>query len=151
MAIQRDNPYSAFNFQVDLGKGDVDNIQAGFQEVSGLGMEVTIAEYRNGNDKANHVRKIAGVYKASDVTFKRGLIGALDLWEWIKAQREGSPLAKRAITVHLRDEAHNDSVMTWKLSGAQPMKWTGPALNAKGGGDVAIEELVVSVETIDVE
>jgi hypothetical protein len=30
-----------------------------------------------------------------------------------------------------------------------PMKWTGPTLTAKGGGDVAMEELVLSVEKIE--
>jgi hypothetical protein len=29
-----------------------------------------------------------------------------------------------------------------------PIKWTGPSLTAKGGSDVAMEELVLSVETI---
>jgi hypothetical protein len=32
-----------------------------------------------------------------------------------------------------------------------PIKWTGPTLTAKGGGDVAIEELVLSVETLEQE
>ena len=31
--------------------GSTDGPQAGFQEVSGIGMEVTVAEYRNGNDE----------------------------------------------------------------------------------------------------
>ena len=38
-------------------------------------MEVTVAEYRNGNDTENSVRKITGLNKATDVTLKRGVIG----------------------------------------------------------------------------
>ncbi|HEX5633779.1 MAG TPA: phage tail protein, partial [Gemmatimonadales bacterium] len=64
--IQRDTPYGAFNFQVDLGTGVV----AGFSDVSGLVTEMTVAEYRNGNDAENHVRKIPGVHKVGDVTLK---------------------------------------------------------------------------------
>jgi hypothetical protein len=30
-----------------------------------------------------------------------------------------------------------------------PLKWTGPSLAAKGGGDVAIEEFVLSVESLE--
>ena len=30
-----------------------------------------------------------------------------------------------------------------------PMKWTGPTLAAKGGADVAMEELVLSAEKIE--
>jgi len=37
-------------------------------------------------------------------------------------------------------------VLRWKLLNARPMKWTGPTLAAKGGSDVAMEELVVAAE-----
>ena len=36
----------------------------------------------------------------------------------------------------------------WKLRGAQPRKWTAPALSAKGK-DVAIEELVLIGEELE--
>ncbi len=50
MPDQRQSPYSAFNFLVEFNGV---NISAGFSEVSGLGAEITMAEYRNGNDKEN--------------------------------------------------------------------------------------------------
>jgi hypothetical protein len=40
-------------------------------------------------------------------------------------------------------------VVTWKLFNAMPIKWTGPTLTAKGGTDVAMEELVLAVEHIE--
>ncbi len=49
------------------------------------------------------------------------------------------------------DEAHNDAVMTWRLSNARPMRYTAPSLNAKSGTEVAIEELVLSVEAMVIE
>ena len=52
MAIQRDRPYVQFNFLVDLGTGNTDGADAGFQECTNIGMEVTVAEYRNGDWKA---------------------------------------------------------------------------------------------------
>jgi phage tail-like protein len=151
MAIQRDNPYHTFNFLVDLGTGDTESIVAGFQEVSGLNIEVTSADYRNGNDKVNHVRKINGIYKVGDVTLKRGLMGALDLYAWIKEVREGSPNAKRSVTIQLLDEAHENVVMVWKLTNARPMRYTAPSFNAKTGTDVAVEELVLSCEDLTIE
>jgi hypothetical protein len=36
-------------------------------------LEVTVAEYRNGNEKENSLRKITGLNKATDVTLKRGV------------------------------------------------------------------------------
>ena len=42
----------------------------GFSDVSGIGTEITVAEYRNGNEKENHVRKSPGVHKVGDVTLQ---------------------------------------------------------------------------------
>ncbi|WP_157270190.1 phage tail protein [Azohydromonas aeria] len=145
--IQRDTPYGAFNFLVDLGTGVV----AGFSDVSGLVTEMTVAEYRNGNDAENHVRKIPGVHKVGDVTLKRGLMGTADLFEWIKQTRTEGYKAKRTVVIHLQDEGRNGPVATWRLQGAVPLKYTGPTLAGKGGGDVAMEELVLSCEGYVVE
>jgi phage tail-like protein len=151
MAIQRDNPYIAFNFLVDLGTGDTASVQAGFQEVSGLNMEVNIADYRNGNEPTNHVRKVIGMHSFGDITLKRGLIGAMDLWEWIRQARDGEQSAARSVTIQLLSENRSDVVMSWRLSNARPMRYTAPSLNAQSGGDVAIEELVLSIEAMDIE
>ena len=145
--ILRDTPYGAFNFQVDLGGG----VAAGFSDVSGLVTEMTAAEYRNGNDAENHVRKIPGVHKVGDVTLKRGLIGSKDLFDWINLTRTEGYKAKRTVTIHLMDEARNGPVATWRLQGVMPLKFTGPTLAGKGGGDVAMEELVLSCEGYIVE
>jgi phage tail-like protein len=51
----------------------------------------------------------------------------------------------------LQDEAHNGPVMTWTLLNARPLRYTVPALNAKSGSEVAIEELVLSIEDLSVE
>lgn len=145
--IQRDTPYGAFNFQVDLGTG----VAGGFSDVSGLVTEMTAAEYRNGSDAENHVRKIPGIHKVSDVTLKRGLIGAKDLFDWINQTRTEGYKAKRTVTIQVLDEARNGAVATWRLQGVMPLKYTGPTLAGKGGGDVAMEELVLSCEGLIVE
>jgi hypothetical protein len=38
MAVLRERPYVQFNFLVDLGTGNTDGAEAGFQECSGIGM-----------------------------------------------------------------------------------------------------------------
>lgn len=154
MAVLRDTPYPGFNFRVTIdriGGGDPQSIAAGFQEVSGLGLEVTIAEYRNGNEAENHVRKVPTMFKASDVTFKRGVIGVNDFFAWVRATRDGDQTIRSQVTVELLDEAHTQPVMTWKLTNARPMKYTAPSFNAKTASDVAIEELVLSIEKLDIE
>ena len=150
MAVSRDRPYVQFNFLVDLGTGSTEGPEAGFQEVSGVGMEVTVSEYRPGNSKENSVMKITGLNKASDVTLKRGVIGSLNLYNWLNDIRNGNQSAERTITISLQNEDHTQVVQTWKLLRARITKHTSGPLNAKGT-DVAMEELVLSVEGIDLE
>ena len=96
MAVFRDRPYVQFNFLVDLGNG-TDGPDAGFQECSGIGMEVTVSEYRNGNSKENSVMKITGLNKSTDVTLKRGVIGSLDAVQLAQrySQRQSELAAQR--------------------------------------------------------
>ena len=150
MAVLRERPYVQFNFLVDLGTGNTDGPEAGFQEISGIGMEVTVAEYRNGNEKENSVRKITGLNKATDVTMKRGVIGSLNLYQWLNDIRNGSPSALRNLTIQLQNEDHTEVVQTWKLMRARIIKHTSGPLNAKGT-DVAMEELVVAYERLEME
>src|SRR5437762_13458268 len=95
MAVLRDRPYVQFNFLVDLGTGNTDGPEAGFQEMSNIGMEVTVSEYRTGNSKENSVRKITGLNKATDVTLKRGVIGSLNLYKWLDDIRSGNQGAEK--------------------------------------------------------
>jgi phage tail-like protein len=146
----RTTPYGAFNFLVNLnGPIGEDQPLGGFSDVSGLTSEITIAEYRNGNDKPNHVRKVPGVHKTGDVTLKRGLVSSADLWAWITQTQVEGVGAKRTVVITLQDEG-GTPVQKWTLGGVVPMKYTGPTLAAKGGGDVAMEELVLSSESMDV-
>src|SRR5690349_21123627 len=116
MAVARDNPYGAFNFKVTADPfGDAGAVRAGFQEISGIGLEVTVAEYRNGNEPENHVRKMNGIYKPSDVTLKRGVIGVVDFFTWIRAVRDGDQNQRKTVKIELLDEAHTATVMTWTL------------------------------------
>ena len=140
----RTRPYSQFNFRVTFGQDE-----GAFQEVSGLGIEINIAEYRNGNELANAPLKITGSYKVPDVTFKRGVINDPLLWDWITQMKNGAPEELRKIDITLLAEDRSD-VKTWSLLRARPIKWTGPSLVGTGT-ELAIEELVVACEEITEE
>jgi phage tail-like protein len=150
MAVLRATPYVQFNFLVDLGTGNTDGPEAGFQEVSGLGMEVTVSEYRNGNEKENAVRKVSGLNKVTDVTLKRGLIGSLNLYAWLNQIRNGDQSASRTVVIQLQNEDHSAVVATWKLLRARITKHTSGPLNAKGT-DVAMEEMTLAYERLEME
>jgi phage tail-like protein len=150
MATPRDNPYGAFNFLVSWGgksDGSGGDVQAGFSDASGLGYEVNYSDYRTGNEKTNTVRHVPNTFKNDEITLKRGVIGSDDIFSWLKSVREGT-YDPRTVTVTLYDEARNQ-VAQWVLTKAQPKKWVGPTLAAKGGGDVAMEELHLVHEGIE--
>lgn len=150
MAVLRDRPYTQFNFLVDLGDGNSDGVQAGFQEVSGIGMDVAVTEYRNGNAKENSVMKLTGLNRVSDVTLKRGVIGSLNLYAWLNQIRNGDQNALRTVTIQLQNEDHSAIVQTWKLLRARIIKHTSGPFNAKSS-DVAIEEIVLAYERLEME
>ena len=144
--MARQVPYGAFNFIVNFAGAEV---FGGFSDVSGIGSEITVAEYRYGNDKENHVRKVPGVHKVGDVTLKRGVINSESVWQWIREVRSTGVNGQKDVSITLLDEARNP-VQTWLLRNVIPMKYTGPTLAAKGGGDVAMEELVLSAEGLEI-
>jgi len=150
MSTLRDRPYLQFNFLVDLGDGVTDGPRAGFEEVSGIGMEVEVSEYRAGNSKENSVIKLTGLNKCTDVTMKRGVIGALDLYDWLDQIRNGDQKALRTVTVQLQNEDHTEVVQTWKLLRARIVKHTSGPFNARSS-DVVLEELVLAYERLELE
>ena len=150
MPVQRDDPYGNFNFLVVLGDdGDPGSVAAGFAEVSGIGIEVDYVEYRNGNERTNTPRRLPGLHRFPDLVLKRGLIGSADLLSWVQRVAAGTP-EPRTVVVTLLNESR-EPVATWKLVRAQPKKWSGPTLAAKGGTDVAMEELVLVYEGLAME
>jgi len=150
VAVLRDRPYAQFNFLIDLGTGNTDGPEAGFQECSEIGMSVDVIEYRNGNEKDNAVRKLTGLAHMNDVTLRRGIIGSLNLYQWLDQIRNGDAAAYRTVLIHLMSEDHTQTVLTWKLLRARIVKHTSGPLNAKGT-DVAMEELTLAYERLELE
>ena len=146
----RTAPLPAYNYIVNLnGPRDPDKLLGGFSDVSGLTTEIHMSEYRDGNETETAVRKMPGSYKVGDITLKRGVVDSSDLWDWINQTRTTGILAQRDVVITLRDEGANP-IQQWKLRNVVPMKYTGPTLAGKGGGEVAMEELVLSAEGYEI-
>jgi phage tail-like protein len=148
MAVNRDHPYAQFNVLVDLGTGSTEGPHAGFEEVSGIEMKAIDADYHNGNEKDDSIKKITGVNKSTDVTLKRGVISSPDLQQWLDQIRKGDRKALRNVTIQLQNEDHTLIIRTWKLQRARIIKHTSGPLNSKGT-DVPIEELVLTYEKVE--
>jgi len=144
-------PYPAYNYLVSIQKYGraPDQPLGGFSEVSAMKTELHLSEYRDGNDAANYVHKYCGMHTTADVTLKRGVVDSSDMWAWITDARTNGASARQDVTITLRDEANNP-VQVFKLYNVTPKGYTAPALNGKGTGDLAIEELVLAAETIEV-
>jgi phage tail-like protein len=149
MAVLRDDPYSALNFQVVIVGvlEDGQAVRGSFAEVSGLDVSIAPIEYRNGSEDVT-VRKIPGLKSFSNIVLRRGVIGDLTLWAWIKSALDGQ-VQRADGTITLLDE-NRQAVQRWKFRRAWPCKWTGPRLNATGN-DIAIETLELCHEGLELE
>ena len=150
MAVLRDSPYSNFNFLVDLGTGESSEPDAGFEEVHLPTMWVDVIEYRNGNDKQNSARKLAGLEHLGNLVLKRGIIGSLSLYQWYNEVRNGNQNAVRTVTIHLQSEDRTAVVVTWRLLRARIVKVTFGPLNGRGN-DVAMESVELAGERLEME
>ena len=150
-----------FNFEVsfDLAAGDgPDRLgDGGFQEVSGLEVEMDVAELLEGGRHDGVIRRV-GRAKYQPLVCKRGMFrtggGTLaepELWQWFQ-DIVGGRLPVRRYSGHrlgTRPE-FGDLVATWRFTRALPAKLVGPQLNAKSG-EIAIEELHLHHEGLFLE
>ena len=151
MAVERDQPYRNGNFRVDLGTGDGESPRSRFSVVVLPDASIEAIEYRTGGEPSNEPHKLPGRVRYRDVVLRRGLIGALDLYRWWSQVRDGDVVgSRRTVTVQLLSEDHTEVVMTWRLFRAWPTKYTSPTLDATGQ-DVAMEEIVLAYERLEIE
>lgn len=150
MATLRERPYVQFNFLVDLGTGDTEGADAGFEEVLVPEVWLDVIEYRNGNEKENSVRKLTGLDHCGNAVLKRGVIGSLNLYQWYNQVRNGDQNALRTVTIKLLNEDHTAVVVTWKLIRARPVRLRWGPLNGKGK-EVLVEYLELACERLEME
>ncbi|BBH69385.1 hypothetical protein ACTI_60700 [Actinoplanes sp. OR16] len=142
----RADPYAAYNFQVIVTNVSDDGTAVGgaFTEVSGIELEITPIEYRTGAEDIT-VRKVPGLKKYTNLSFKRGITGDVAFWNWIVEALNGK-VRRTAGSVILLDE-NRQEVMRWNFDRAWPTKYTGPSLGA-GKNEIAMETLVLAVERL---
>ena len=110
-------------------------------------METDPIEYRNG-DEDIRVRKLPGLKKFGNITFKRGFTTGKELFEWRKKVMDGKT-ERASGSITLLDEARQ-TALSWTFNEAWPNKLEGPSFNAKNN-EVAIETLEIVVEGLQME
>jgi phage tail-like protein len=129
---------------LDVVKAAGGALIGGFQECSGLDTSLEVEDYREGglNDR---IRKFPTRVTWSNLILKSG-IGITDgLWNWHAAYMNGKGKRRDGIIV-LENDLHIPLKM-WQFTRGLPVKWSGPALNAKAN-EVAIESIEIAHEGI---
>jgi phage tail-like protein len=121
-------------------------VAGAFRECTGLGSENQIVEYKASGPKGEYViKKVPGRMKWNDITLKRGITDAMDMWKWRKQIETGQVDGARkngSITMY---DQKGSALARWNFLNAWPSKLTGPSANANNN-EVAIEELVITHE-----
>ena len=117
-----------------------------FRECTGLGSENEVVEYKASGPKGEQViKKVPGRLKWNNITLKRGITDAMDMWKWRKLVEEGKlDDARKNGTITMYNQK-GDPVAKWNFTAAWPSKLTGPGANA-GANEPAIEELEITHE-----
>ena len=130
----RNDPYLSVNFLVEIDG----LVVGGFQEVTGLQVETEVEDYREGGVN-EYVHRLAGPTKyPQNLVLKKGLTDVEGLWKWHQRVVQGS-IRRRNGSIYLLDRAGLPA-MWWNVTGAYPVKWSGPDFRAEQGA-VAVEQL----------
>lgn len=159
----------SFRFAVTLrrtaGNGAGETLGSGaFQDVTGLEIEMEMADYPEGGRNNGIVRR-PGRAKFPMLILKRGMFfeaadpaaaatsqakANMDLWKWIQGVINGErPIARYDGTIQVMSA--DDTVRaTWTFERGLPAKVKGPDLNGKTG-EIAIEELHIAHEGLQLQ
>lgn len=130
----RIDPFRTFNFEVSF----IGLTIASFSEISGIAADGDVVEYREGNERFNHVRRMPGLRKNGNLMMKRGYTPDDRLWQWYARIANGAN-ERYGGSIVLLNEAHV-AVMRWNFVNAWINKIDGPMLKA-AGNEVAIESM----------
>ena len=130
-------PLGRSNFRVDLGQGDPDAPAAGFCEVVFPAL-VADAAAEDATPDARHL------------VLRRGATGALDLYAWWSASRDGRAPERRTVTVELLSGDAARVVMRWRFRDAWPVRLHYSPLDAMVSG-LLFETVALAFVRVDMD
>lgn len=128
-------PLQSGRFLVEIGS----EVVANFQECSGLSVEIEVQEFIEGGNN-EYVEKRPGRMKYTNITLKRGITDNPQFTLW-RPKVEGGKIAveRKNLSIILFNHS-GETVKTWQVTDAFPVKWSGPDMRASSM-EVAIETL----------
>ena len=117
-----------------------------FKECTGLSSEHTVVEHTAADQKGKSmVQKFPGQMKWANITLKRGVDNANQLWAWRKQVIDGKiKEARKDGQIEILDW-EGKTVLSYKFVRAWPCKYSAPGLNA-GGNEILVEEIEIAHE-----
>src|SRR5262245_17886815 len=134
MVLRKSNPYINFNFTIVFGRERGNSVIGGFEEIDGLGTPDTTGRAR-----------MAGLHKHTNLTLKRGVLGAALFRVWNSALEKGRPVPG-TLKIIPRDKARKPLTFTNVLLN----KIKGPNLKGKGN-EISVETIEVTAEGVAIE
>lgn len=122
-------PPVGFHFKVEvLGLTPVEDSDVRFTDVGGLSVELATEEVPEGGEN-RFVQRYPVRAKYPDLVLKRGLMTRSAVWEWVQRCVEQLDITPHDVNVTLLNDRH-EPLVTWRLVGAYPVKWSVADLSA---------------------
>ena len=136
----RYDPYIGCNFLVV----STAFVVGGFREVSGLSGNLEMKTYNEGGNNGYMVQ-IPSEVRWPNLVLSRGVIDSNAMWSWFEDVTLGI-IQRKTLTIMMLDRDRTPA-MWWTVTGAIPVKWTGPTLNGMSD-EVASESLELAHQGI---
>lgn len=125
--------YTTYRFFVEI-QGLTEAV---FDECTGLQAEIDVMTVQEGG-RNDYVHQLPGRMKEFPrLVLRRGIAGST-LWDWFSGVVAGK-IERKSITITLNGY-HGMTPIRWDVTGALPVKWSGPDLNA-ASSEVAFESI----------
>jgi phage tail-like protein len=141
----REDPLVAFKFGLEI-EGKMSGF---FTSVSGIGSESEVVEHKVVNPDTGEtiLQKIPGRLTWTDVSLKRGVTSAVDVWAWRQSIVDGGVDEARTNCSIIAYNQGNEEIARWNLDAAWPSKVVGPEMDS-GGTDYMVEEMTIVHEGV---
>lgn len=132
-------PPVGFHFIVDFSAVSAQEMDARFQSVSGLSVEIQNEERAEGGEnRFTHQLPLRSKY--SSLTLKRGFVQDSAVIQWCRDAFENFQFKPADLIVSLLNEKH-EPIKSWNIIHAWPVKWSVSDFNA--------QENSLVIETLD--
>lgn len=145
-------PLHVFRFHVtfkqDALRGEPSNsavplCSGAFAECTGLEATMEPKVIRAGGANYGGAQR-SGPVSFGTVVLKRGMTSTRDLWQWFQMVAGGGYAMRLSAEIAMQDSA-GETVVTWGLARALPVKFKAADLNARGT-EIGVEELHLAHE-----